>query len=181
MGFIKGFFEEVFGIVAVFGGILFSSMAGHSVGNLLNTFIPGDKLPYFLGYILAFLVIFISAKFLAKAIGKLITVIQLKNVDRLMGALIGLIKGSIIIAMLLTALVMYPVQHLSSLVANSKICQSVLTEDNLNQLKTTIIPKIKQTIDEGKDLIEKNLDLTDTPNKDQPPETTEPPQKNKFK
>ncbi|PCJ59185.1 MAG: hypothetical protein COA79_10815 [Planctomycetota bacterium] len=165
IGVARGFVYEVFGIIAVFGGIIFASIAGPSVGKILSTFISGENLSKFMGYIICFGMIYFTAQVLSVTFKSLLEKLHLQKLDRMFGGAVGGMKGICIICIVVMALISYPVKHLSTAVSESALCSMFITEENMNILKNEIAPKIKNILDQGKGLIKDQVDEHDSKSK----------------
>jgi len=100
----SGFFQEAFGIAGLVFGYLIAAWQYHRVA---GNFAPYVGSPW-LGEIVAFLAIFFGVMVLAGVLGKIVRwVVQeagLNVVDRFFGGVLGLIRGSLLIAIVLVGM-----------------------------------------------------------------------------
>ena len=100
----SGFFQEAFGIAGlVFGYVI----AAWQYGNLAGHFAPYVG-SHWLGEIVAFLALFLGVMILAGVLGKIVRWIVkeagLSVVDRFLGGVLGLVRGSLLIAIILVSM-----------------------------------------------------------------------------
>ena len=100
----EGFFHEAFGLAGLIVGYL---LAAWQYQRLANWFAPHLKSPW-LGEIAGFLIIFfavlIVAGFAGRAARWAMKKAGLSAVDRFLGALLGLLRGALVVAIVLTAM-----------------------------------------------------------------------------
>lgn len=101
---IKGFFHEAFKLAGLIAGYL---LAAWQYQRLAERFAPYVKSPWF-GEIAAFFIIFFAVLVLAGFAGKLASWLMkkagLSTIDRILGALLGLLRGVLVVAIVLTAM-----------------------------------------------------------------------------
>jgi membrane protein required for colicin V production len=99
-----GFFHEAFGIAGLVCGYL---LAAWQYRQLAQRFAPYVNSPWF-GEITAFLIIFIAVMVLAGIAGRItrwaVKEAGLSFVDRLLGAALGLLRGCLMVAVVLTSM-----------------------------------------------------------------------------
>jgi len=97
----EGFFHQAFGIAGLIVGYLLAAWQYH---RLAERFEPYLKSPW-LGEIGAFVIIFIAVVIVAGIAGRIVRWAMreagLSMVDRLLGALLGVVKGSLFVAIIL--------------------------------------------------------------------------------
>tara|TARA_B100000497_G_scaffold11059_1_gene12511 strand:- start:1024 stop:1497 length:474 start_codon:yes stop_codon:yes gene_type:complete len=91
-GIWKGFVKEIAGIVAVTGGVAFSFLFHAQVQPYVSAF-AGEKYVQLVSYILIFLGFYLVVMLLGKLLDKILRSIMLGGVNRILGALFGLIKA----------------------------------------------------------------------------------------
>ena len=101
-GYKKGFIIEISSFIAlglgIYGGIRFSSLAAAYLSELLEV---SDKIMPLISFSITFILIVIIVLSLAKMVEKLIKVIALGLVNRIAGAIFGLLKFSLIMSVVL--------------------------------------------------------------------------------
>jgi membrane protein required for colicin V production len=112
VGVWKGFFREVLGLVGVLLGIFLAIVGFGPLSKILHRLIP--VVPGVIWLILSFLGIFIGvyllSRLLAMLLGKLSSLVMLGWLNRLLGGLIGAIKGAFVISLILMLLGFFPFQ-----------------------------------------------------------------------
>ena len=100
---IEGFFHEAFGLAGLVVGYLLAAWQYH---RLADWFAPHLKSPW-LGEIAGFLIIFFAVLMLAGIAGQIarwaMKKAGLSTVDRILGAVLGLVRGVLVVAIVLTA------------------------------------------------------------------------------
>ena len=101
---ISGFFHEAFGIAGLVFGYL---LAAWNYQRLAARFAPHLK-SMWLGEIAAFLIIFLAVLLLAGIAGRIVRYIVkeagLSSVDRVLGGALGLLRGSLMVAVILMSM-----------------------------------------------------------------------------
>jgi len=97
----EGFFHQAFGLAGLIVGYLFAAWQYH---RLADWFAPNLKSPW-LGEIAAFVLIFVGVVIVAGIVGRIVRWAMkeagLSVFDRILGGLLGLVKGSLFIAVIL--------------------------------------------------------------------------------
>jgi membrane protein required for colicin V production len=100
---IEGFFHEAFGLAGLVIGYL---LAAWQYQRLADWFAPHLKSPW-LGEIAGFLIIFFAVLIVAGFAGRTARWVMkkagLSTIDRFLGALLGLLRGALVVAIVLTA------------------------------------------------------------------------------
>src|SRR5260370_8671823 len=100
---IEGFFHEAFGLAGLVVGYLLAAWQYH---RLADWFAPHLKSPW-LGEIAGFLIIFFAVLIVAGFAGRIARRVMkeagLRTIDRLLGAALGLLRGVLVVAVVLTA------------------------------------------------------------------------------
>jgi membrane protein required for colicin V production len=101
---IEGFFHEAFSLAGLVVGYLLAAWQYHRLADRLA---PHLKSPWF-GEIAGFLVIFFAVLIVAGLAGRMarwaMKEAGLSMIDRIMGAVLGLLKGILVVAIVLTAM-----------------------------------------------------------------------------
>jgi len=116
-GFMQGLIRTVLSIVGLIAGIILASRFYVQLGNVM-TFISNKNVAHIVAFILILLVVMGIAAIIAAILRKLIRAIMLGWVDRLGGAVIGLILGALTISALLAIIMKY---NTPSMITNSKL------------------------------------------------------------
>ncbi|HKB98827.1 MAG TPA: CvpA family protein [Terriglobales bacterium] len=101
---IEGFFHEAFGLAGLVVGYLLAAWQYH---RLAEWFAPHVKSPWF-GEIAGFLTIFFAVLIVAGLAGRIarwtMKKAGLSAIDRILGAVLGLLRGVLVVAIVLTAM-----------------------------------------------------------------------------
>jgi membrane protein required for colicin V production len=101
---IAGFFHEAFKLAGLVVGYLLAAWQYH---RLADWFAPHLKSPWF-GEIAAFLIIFFAVLIIAGIAGRIarwaMKKAGLSTIDRFLGAVLGLLRGALVVAVVLTAM-----------------------------------------------------------------------------
>ena len=100
----EGFFHEAFGLAGLIVGYLVAAWQYRRLADWFETFLKQT----WLGDISAFLIIFFAVLIIAGLLGRLMRRVMkaagLTAIDRTLGALLGLVKGSLVVAIVLVAM-----------------------------------------------------------------------------
>lgn len=91
-GIWKGFVKEIAGIVAVIGGVAVSFLFHAQVQPYISAFV-GEKYIQLVSYVIIFLGFYLIVMILGKLLDKILRSIMLGGINRVLGALFGLIKA----------------------------------------------------------------------------------------
>jgi len=91
-GIWKGFVKEIAGIVAVIGGVAVSFLFHTQVQPYISAFV-GEKYIQLVSYVIIFLGFYLIVMMLGKLLDKILRSIMLGGINRVLGALFGLIKA----------------------------------------------------------------------------------------
>lgn len=109
-GLFRGFIRTVFGLLGMISGVVFSIAFARPLGMHLARLLGFTD--YFVGKILAFILIFIASAVIGYFGGRLIkhlfSAANLGWVDRILGGLLGLIQGSVVGAVILIIVYLVP-------------------------------------------------------------------------
>jgi membrane protein required for colicin V production len=112
LGVWKGFFREVLGLLGVLLGIFIAIAGFGPLSKILHQLIP--KVPVVVWIVISFVIIFVgvylASRLLAMVLGKLSSLIMLGWLNRLLGGVIGAVKGAFIISLILLVLGFFPFQ-----------------------------------------------------------------------
>lgn len=112
LGVWKGFFREVLGLLGVLLGIFMAIIGFGPISKMLHQLIP--DVPAAVWIVISFLAIFIgvylASCLLALVLGKLSSLIMLGWLNRLLGGVIGAVKGAFLISLILLVLGFFPFQ-----------------------------------------------------------------------
>lgn len=127
-GIIKGFIRELLSLAFFILAVVLAFLFYHEVGDMFMSSVKSRDISNFAGFITIFVVVLIIGTVITYFAKKVFTIGPLKGVDKIMGGVFGLLRGILISAIIVFALVAFPVN------------------DNLI-LKSGLAPYVMKTID----------------------------------
>ena len=104
----KGFIKEITRIIAIFSGIFFANKMGNIFIPYIEPYISYEPLLYTVSYFTVFIIIVFIIGIVGATIQKFFELILLGWLNRLLGILIGLLKGLIIVSLIIFTLEKFP-------------------------------------------------------------------------
>jgi membrane protein required for colicin V production len=119
LGVWRGVVREVMSVLAWVIGVVLAGRFAADLAQLLP--INGDLLPHAVAWVLVLLVVLIAAGLLARVLKQLLSVAGLGLVDRLLGGVFGLVRGTMVLMLIvlligLTPFKKYPIWTSSQVV-----------------------------------------------------------------
>ncbi len=108
VGIFKGFVRQVIGLVAVVAGLILACLYYEQTAGVFMTFVKNQLVSNFLGFLLIFVVVLIAGAILGHLFTKAMKG-PLAFVNRLFGAIFGVIKAVLICGILVFALVSFEI------------------------------------------------------------------------
>jgi membrane protein required for colicin V production len=96
-GLMRGMVDTVFSLAAWFLAFIAGKWGAVLVAPLLPMGIDSPNLRYFAGFVIVFLLVLIGVMLLGYALASTLRVIGLGGADKLLGGLVGLLKGGMIV------------------------------------------------------------------------------------
>ncbi len=112
LGLWKGFFREVLGLVGVVGGIFLGIVGFAPLSNLLAQHISGVPAAVWpiLSFLLIFVAVYLASRVTASFLSRLTRLLKLSWLNRLLGGVVGALKGGFLISVVLLILGFLPIQ-----------------------------------------------------------------------
>lgn len=112
LGVWKGFFREILGLLGVVSGIFLAIIGFGPLSKLMHHLIPGvpSLIWVFLSFLLIFIGIYFLSRFLALLLSRFSKFILLGWLNRLLGGVVGAVKGAIFVSIFLLLIGFLPVQ-----------------------------------------------------------------------
>lgn len=152
-GFQKGFIIELAGIVAllagIFGGLEYGYIAEHYLEKWTDWSTSGIEIA---GFFIVFISIVILVSIVAKILTTIVHSIALGLINRIFGALFGVIKTGLFIFILL--LIFDYINGNGRFVSETKLEDSIVVT-TIRELSSTLLPSLEELLDES-DLLNGN-------------------------
>ena len=127
-GYIKGFIEELFSwaalILAIWVAVLLNSAAAAFIRQRIMQNVR--VVPEILGFAAVFILVMIVIKFLEKILRDVIAGANLGTVNRILGAIFGLVEGLAFVILIIFVLVVQPLFNPSKILQDSFFAQIML-------------------------------------------------------
>lgn len=108
LGLIKGFVRQIVGIAAVVAGLVLAAMYYQYVSYLLLRAFVSEQWSHLVAFLLVFLAVLAVGWLVGFLLSKLM-VGPLKFLDRLLGAILGTVKGVLICGVIVIGMLVFPV------------------------------------------------------------------------
>ena len=100
-GIGRGFVRGLLGLVALVVGIMIASGNYQRLADSVLSFMPGDKGPEILSFVVIFLVVVLLVGLLGRIVSRALRHVSLGWLDHLAGAILGVVVASVIVSVLL--------------------------------------------------------------------------------
>jgi membrane protein required for colicin V production len=146
---IQGFFEEAFGMAGLVVGYVVAAWQYQRLADWLLSFLKSELLAQILAFLILFLVILVAFSIAGRIMGKLMKKVGLSAFDRFLGALLGVVKGVLVVAVVLMGLTAFT--PTSPLLENSQLAPYFLV---LGRAAIWVAPSaLRARFDEGLDFL----------------------------
>ncbi|MCB4204227.1 CvpA family protein [Deferribacterales bacterium Es71-Z0220] len=106
-GLLKGLINEAFGILGLILGYVVSFQIYTPIAKIINGMGLSDKVAGAVGFVLAFLIIYIALLIIGKLLARFFKAIKLGWADRTLGALFGALKSAVILSIILSVVISF--------------------------------------------------------------------------
>ncbi|HOX12726.1 MAG TPA: CvpA family protein [Spirochaetia bacterium] len=124
--YFRGFVAELLSMAAVILGVFLAILFYRPAGELLAKYLALESFTEVLGFAVVFLLVFLLIKILQGVLRSVIENINLQNVDRGLGFLLGAAEGLLLSSLLLMLMRLQPVLDLSALLEGSFLGKNLL-------------------------------------------------------
>ena len=100
-GVRRGFIKEIMSLLSWIAALLVSRVYSESLASILGNLIDNPSVRYVIAFSVLFVVIFMLGTLLNHFMSKLLAVTGLKTLDRLLGAVFGVARGTVIVLVVL--------------------------------------------------------------------------------
>ncbi len=151
-GLVRGIIKEVFGLLALIGGVLVSDIVGKKFGAIICHYLTmTPALAYAIAFFIIFLVVYLALLIIGYILASIVKAIQLGWLDRILGFAFGASKALMLIAVLAFVLKNFPALNY----LNKDLKKSSLIYSQVSQYLNEI--DIQQFINKAKDFKNKKL------------------------
>jgi membrane protein required for colicin V production len=126
MGLYWGLIRQVLAIAGLVVGIIMAGRYGSTVADWLSSFIADPMLSGVLGFLGVLMLVSALASLVASLLHSFVGLLFLGWLDHLLGGLLGLVQAGIAAAVLLVAMVAFPLPFWTQAVANSRLADPLL-------------------------------------------------------
>jgi len=123
-GIIKGFIRELFSLAFFVIAVVLSFLFYSDVGKLYMSSLKSQDVANFAGFFTIFTIVLIVGSLVTYVTRKIFTIGPLKSIDMILGGVFGLLRGILISAIVVFALVSFPVDD--NLIIKSRISPYLL-------------------------------------------------------
>ncbi|MEC9191866.1 MAG: CvpA family protein [Pseudomonadota bacterium] len=103
-GVRRGFIKEIMSLLSWIAALLVSRVYSVSLASILENLIDNPSVRYVIAFSVLFVIIIILGTLLNHLMSKLLVVTGLKTIDRLLGAVFGVARGTVIVLVFLFVL-----------------------------------------------------------------------------
>ncbi len=124
--YFRGFVAELLSMAAVILGVFLAILFYRPAGELLAKYLALDSFTEVLGFAVVFLLVFLLIKILQGVLRSVVENINLQNLDRGLGFLLGAAEGFLFVSLLLMLMRLQPVFDVTSLMEGSFLGRNLL-------------------------------------------------------
>ena len=156
-GIRKGFIASVLHVLGLLVALFLIAKIGYEVRiALMEQFTMNATIATIIAYILIFLVIMLIAKIIIVILKKIVTFLNLKFLDRILGALFGILSGILILAILLIILDISPISEIVTKGTKDSQVTSIVRIFTGKAYET--IPELEEKKDQLEEIFEKTTE-----------------------
>lgn len=126
LGIYWGLIHQVLAVVGLLVGIVMAGRFSGVVAAWLSSFVADEALAGALGFILVVAGVSVIASFVASVLRLFVGLLLLKPVDHLAGGILGLLQGVLTSAVVIVALVTFPVPTWAQALESSQLVEPLL-------------------------------------------------------
>ena len=149
----EGLTRGIIGLASLVVGLAVAAAGYHSLGDTLGAFIHSHELAYGLAFFALFVLVLIAGSLVARLAQKLVNTAGIRWLDRLLGLLFGLLRGIIVDAVIVMALLAFAIKP--EAVRRSQLAPKVM--DGSRALAALMPPELRRQFDAGLAALERGL------------------------
>ena len=144
----RGLVREVFSLLSIILGFMAAIRLYQIPAGILLTWIDNSMIAHILSFVLTFITVSILISLIGRLVRKFVRFAQFESVDRLLGAVFGLLKGVFVVTVLILVLILFlPPAH--PVLTQSQLSPYCIT---LGELSLSMIPdELKETVRKKKE------------------------------
>lgn len=124
--FARGLTREVIGLVSVVAGVLLAAWFYSTAGALVEPHVKSHSAASLIGFLIVFAAVMMLGSLVGWILSKLLKVTGLSFFDRLLGAAFGVIRGLLIAAVLVMAILAFAPEAKAEAVEHSRLAPYVI-------------------------------------------------------
>jgi membrane protein required for colicin V production len=156
-GASEGFVRGLVGLISLFVGLIVAAEGYHTLGAKLGAFIHSADIAQGIAFLLLFLLVIVVGSLLAGFVQKVLKEAGLSWFDRLLGLLFGLIRGVIMDAVVIMAMLAFGIEV--EVVRTSRLTPSVIRESRT--MAALMPPDLRREFNAGLEDLKRGLVKTE--------------------
>jgi membrane protein required for colicin V production len=156
-GASEGFVRGLVGLASLVVGLIVAAEGYHALGAWLGSFISSSDVAHAVAFLLLFLVVIIVGSLIAGVIQRVLKDVGLSWFDRLLGLFFGVIRGVIVDAVVIMAMLAFGIK--AEAVKNSRLTPTVIHESSV--MAATMPPDLHKEFDTGLEELKRGLVKTE--------------------
>ena len=164
-GASEGFVRGLVGLASLFVGLIVAAQGYHSFGNWLSSHIHSSDVAHGVAFLVLFLLVVAVGAILAGIVQRLLKDAGLAWFDRLLGLFFGLVRGVIMDAVVIMAMLAFGIKV--ETVKTSKLTPTVIHESRM--MAATMPPDLHKEFDSGLEDLKRGLVKTEDKIKENTP------------
>jgi membrane protein required for colicin V production len=149
----EGLTKGIIGLASLIVGVAVAAGGYHSLGDTLASFVHSGELAYGIAFFLLFVLVLIVGGLVARAAEKLVKTAGIGWLDRLLGLFFGLLRGIIVDAVIVMALLAFAIKP--EAVRKSQLAPRVMRESRA--MAALMPPDLRRQFDAGLEALQRGL------------------------
>ena len=149
----EGLTKGIIGLASLIVGVAAAAAGYHSLGDTLGSLVHSRELAYGLAFFTLFVLVLIVGALVARLTEKLVNTAGIRWIDRLLGLFFGLVRGMIVDAVIVMALLAFAIRPAA--VRRSQLAPKVM--DGSRALAALMPPELRRQFDAGLAALERGL------------------------